>query len=505
VTEITVLNRRYLALFLPFLSSEREKRSGTIEEPFALVEKIRSALRIVAVDAAAAALGISPGLMLADARARVPELIACSHDSAADLALLAWLADGCDRYTPMVALDPPQGLLLDITGCTHLFKQGETGLIRDVSERIMRLGLTLQSACAETPDAARALAQFGGGNTRALPVTALRVAAETHVALHRAGLRVIGDLADRPRAPLAARFGAEIVALLARILGEEDVHITPRRPTPALSFEARFAEPVARTDDILSTLDELTTKAALTLSERACGGRQFEATLFRSDGHVARLGIETGGPAREPARLIRLFRERIDSLNDPLDPGFGYDLIRLDVPVIEHLASEQLQLEGGVVTQAEITALVDRLGVRLGRNRLRHLVPGDSHIPEQTVFELPAIETSSPSLWPAAEPGEPPSRPLHLFEPPQRIEVLAAVPDGPPRRFRWRRTMHDIRLYEGPERIAAEWWKRRDNAGLTRDYYRVEDVRGRRFWLFRHGLYGTEKVNPDWYLHGLFA
>jgi protein ImuB len=201
-----------------------------------------------------------------------------------------------------------------------------------------------------------------------------------------------------------------------------------------------------------------------------------------------------------------LFRERIDSLSDPLDPGFGYDLIRLAVPIVEPLAAKQLQLEGGSAADVEVAALLDRLGVRLGRNRLRRLSAGNSHIPEQACISAPVSEALLPlAAWPQPEMGEPPLRPLTLFAPPQRIEVMAQVPDGPPRRFRWRRTAHDVARYEGPERIAAEWWQRRSMMGLTRDYYRVEDTYGRRFWVFRHGLYGSEKDNPNWYLHGLFA
>jgi protein ImuB len=206
---------------------------------------------------------------------------------------------------------------------------------------------------------------------------------------------------------------------------------------------------------------------------------------------------------------MRLMNERVEGLSDPLDPGFGFDLIRLSVPVTEPLGVSQLRLEGGAAREAEVDALIDRLSTRLGRDRVRRLVALDTHIPEQMQLELPAVEAGQPSAnWPMPASGEPPLRPLHLFDPPQPIEVVAEVPDGPPHRFRWKRKFHEVRRFEGPERIASEWWKRRDGvvdrAGLTRDYYRVEDARGRRFWVFRHGLY-EEKPDPRWYLHGLFA
>ncbi|HWL47179.1 MAG TPA: DNA polymerase Y family protein, partial [Sphingomonadaceae bacterium] len=199
-----------------------------------------------------------------------------------------------------------------------------------------------------------------------------------------------------------------------------------------------------------------------------------------------------------------LFRERIEALADPLDPGFGFDLIRLSVPVIEPLAPAQLRLEGGALAEGELAALVDRLSTRLGRGRFRRFQPRDTHIPDQAALALPAVAAPPPARWPAPPAGEPPLRPLHLFDPPQPIEVIAEVPDGPPCRFRWRRVLHEVTRYEGPERLAAEWWRRDGPPGLTRDYYRVEDARGRRFWLFRHGLY-DEKPDPGWYLHGLFA
>ena len=506
VTKKPLETRRYLAVFLPFLSAERVSKTcgAPPEAPFALTAKVRGAVRVVAIDTRALALGITPGLTLADARARLPELAAFDHDAAADEALLGWLADSCDRYSPMAATDPPQGIVIDIAGCEHPFG-GEAGLTSDLQRRFHRQGLTARVAAADTPDAALARAAFGGSNVHTLPVTALRVDTETHVALRRAGLKTIGHLAARPRGPLAVRFGAAMPVLLARLLGEEDVRITPRRQPPDVQVQHRFAEPVTHSDAVLATLDRLMGEVAVLLSERGTGGRRFEAALFRSDGQVARLGVETGQSTRDPKVLARLFRERIGALSDPLDPGFGYDLIRLAVPVTEPLAPQQLQLEGGAIADDELAALIDRLAARLGRNRVRRFVAGDSHIPEQAVFELPVGEVPPPSVWPIPEPGEPPLRPLTLFDPPHRIEVMAAVPDGPPLWFRWRQSRHDVTRAEGPERIAAEWWKRRSGMGLTRDYYRVEDGRGQRFWLFRHGLYGVERPQPDWYLHGLFA
>jgi protein ImuB len=512
VIDNVLTRRRYLAVFLPLLSAERVRRSSAAppDIPFALVEKVRGAIRLAALDVRALELGLMAGLTLADARARVSELVAIDHDPVADLALLEWLADGCERYTPMAAADPPHGLVLDITGCTHRFPAGEVGLASDLAQRIKRLGLTARLAHASTPDAALALAEFGGTEVSELPVTSIRVGPDIHLSLRRAGLKTIGDLATRPRAPLAARFGEMLPKLLARLLGKQDVRITPRRELPAIWTEARFAEPLARSEQALDVIADLAAEATEAMSQRDVGGRRFEVSLFRTDGHIAHLAIETGLPTRDVALLIRLFRERIDSLADPLDPGFGYDMIRLAVPVAETLTPEQLGLEDNNLAEGEIAALIDRLSIRLGRHRIRRFHPHDTHIPEQAAFELPVQDRTIGVDWPKPADGEPPLRPIQLFDPPQPINVIAEIPDGPPRRFQWQRASHSIVRYEGPERIASEWWRRKEGhmpgkAGLTRDYYRVEDAHGRRFWIFRHGLYGTEKASPGWYLHGLFA
>jgi protein ImuB len=155
------------------------------------------------------------------------------------------------------------------------------------------------------------------------------------------------------------------------------------------------------------------------------------------------------------------------------------------------------------VAEAELAVLIDKLSTRLGRGRVRRFAPRDRHLPEQAELTLPAVDAAPAGEWPMPEAGEPPLRPIHLFDPPQRIEnTTAGFPDGPPRQFRWRRTLHEVAKVEGPERIATPWWTSRQ--APTRDYYRVEDRRGRRFWIFRRGLYG-EVEKPEWYIHGVFA
>ncbi|WP_186437994.1 Y-family DNA polymerase [Chelatococcus daeguensis] len=519
--------RRYLALWFPFLPADRQRRTSPpspaqAEAPLVLVEKVSSALRLAAVDRQGFLLGLTPGLTLADARARIPHLVAVDMDRAADAALLARLADWCDRYTPLVAIEEPDGLVLDITGCVHLFAS-EAGLRRTVMQGLARGGLTVRGSVAGTPQAAAALARFGrkalGRHdivppgeeemaVRPLPAAALGVSPEVLLALTRAGLKTVGDLAERPRAPLAARFGADLPVRLARILGQEDIGISPRRPLPPCLVERRFAEPVAREEDIDAALAGLAHRAGRILAERGEGGRRFEAAFFRADGRVTRLAVATGRPARDAAVVMRLFRERLAALADPLDPGFGFDLLRLAVTACEPLGESQVSLDGRTVEDEEVAALIDRLGARFGAAAVLRPAFVDTHIPERAVRMVPAAldddGTAPPCGWPVERPADPPARPVHLFDPPQPIEALAEVPDGPPLRFRWRRVLHEIARAEGPERIAPEWW--RDEAGEepTRDYYRVEDARGRRFWVFRQGLFG-EAPAPRWFLHGIFA
>jgi protein ImuB len=226
--------------------------------------------------------------------------------------------------------------------------------------------------------------------------------------------------------------------------------------------------------------------------------------------------VETGRPTRDAAALMRLYRERLDSLADPLDPGFGFDLMRLSVLVAEPLGALQPSLDGRAVEEEAVADLVDRLVVRLGRERVIRFAARDSHDPDRESRMLPAARRAGqklghpadkrdrPPAWPVPDLEEPPTRPLQLFDPPQPIETLAEVPDGPPLRFRWRRLLFEVARAEGPERIAREWW-REDGRERTRDYFRVEDKTGRRFWLFRQGLYGRDEGEPRWFLHGVFA
>ena len=489
------------------------------DAPLLITARDKGARIIVAGDPAALALGLAPGLTLAEARALVVDPLVAEADPAADAALLERIADWCDRYTPLVARDGRDGLVLDVTGVAHLFG-GEAALLADCLRRLDALGITALGALAGSPDAARALAHARSGTivppggeadaVRDLPVASLGLDATSTTVLIRAGLKRIGDLLDRPRAPLAARFGADCIDRLAGLVGLVHHPISPRRRVPAVLAERIFCEPVSRRDAIEATLAALLTDLAAILERRGEGGRLFEAVFYRVDGFVRRIAVATTRPNRDPKAILRLFRERLDALVDPLDAGFGFDLIRLGSFRTEPFMPADRLLDGHAAREDDLAALLDRLGARFGPERVLAFLTEETHWPERRSRLVPMLAAPEGASLAAAagEPslpyGEPPLRPLSLLDPPEPVEALAEVPDGPPRSFRWRRALHRVARAEGPERIAPEWWRMADDM-LDRDYYRVEDMEGRRFWLYREGVFGGEAAPPRWYMHGLFA
>jgi protein ImuB len=343
----------------------------------------------------------------------------------------------------------------------------------------------------------------------ALPLSALRIDADIVSELTSLGLKFVADLASRPRAPFAARFGEILLRRLDQALGRLDEPITPRLPVPAAMAEQRFPEPIAREDDVLGTIEQLARRLDIVLERRGEGGRLFQMALFRTDGVVHRLEIGTGAPLHDPPRVRKLFQERLAVLGDACDPGCGYDMVRLSALVTERSDPTQTGLAGGDHAE-ELAHLIDRLGARFGLRRVSRLVLQDTHIPEYAVAAVPAHAACQAAT--AASLGEQDSlsavRPLRLFAKPEPIDAIAEVPDGPPIRFVWRHVTHQVTQVEGPERIAMEWWRNERGQKLTRDYFRVESKAGTRAWLYREGLYGDEvkpPLVPRWYLQGLFA
>ena len=507
-------NRRFLSLWLPRLATDLARRADEVAPgvPLAVVATEKNARRLAAVDAVAARLGLSIGMTLADARARHPALVVCEADRQAEARALERLADAASRYTPLVALDGADGLMLDVSGVAHLFG-GEAGLVADAGARFARARLTLKSGLADTPCAARALAHFGpapiapaGLEGKAfarmfhdLPVAALGVAPALADELSRAGLKRIGDLALRPRAPIAARFGADLIARLDELHGASRPSISPRFPAPDFVAERRFASPILHLEAVEATLARRADDLVALLERRAKGARRLELTLFRVDGAAQRLAVATSRPLNEARAILRLFRERLLH-GEPIDPGFGVDLMRLSCLFAEDAEPSQHAFERAFDAERarSLADLIDRLSARLGPSRVTRETLVDAHWPEQSVVARAAAKGDAEGAA-----LETPMRPLQLFERPEPIEAVAEVPDGPPLKFRWRRVLREAAAIEGPERIAPPWW--RGDGGPTRDYFRVEDAEGRRYWLFREGLYGRETARARWFVHGVFG
>jgi protein ImuB len=548
----SVKRRRILSLWLPRLPTDRIRRKcarsnaapasedasneaasndacindafeGPCDGPCIVVAKENNALQISALNDAAAGLGLEIGLPLANARAVCPDIQVFDADEAADSEALNHIADWCDRFTPLVALDPPHGLFLDITGCAHLFG-GEAAMMAMVCGALQRQGFVVNAAIAGTPVCARTLTRCIPGRIAAageeaaavtpLPVFALGAMDAITRGLRRAGLKTIGDVASRSRPEITARFGAAFTSLLEQALGQTEAPISPRKPLPEYIVEKRFAEPVTTEAVISAALTSLARTLVMAMERQGKGARRLEACFFRTDGAVRSVAVDTGQPVTKGDVIDRLFRERLETIADPLDPGFGFDLIRLSASRTEIVVQQQCDLDANVHDNDELAALIDRIAARIGGGRVMVHLPQGTHIPERAVMALPAqhhLAMSAHADWPARALGEPPLRPLRLFERPEQIQVIAQVPDGPPARFVWRRAAHAVVRAEGPERIAMEWW-RAPSVMLTRDYFRVEDEVGLRFWLYRDGLYDREIVQeedrivqPHWFMHGLFA
>ena len=475
-------------------------------------------MRLSAMNASARQLGLRLSTALADVRAMYPSITVDQVDDQADARLLEAINDWLGRYTPLVGLSPPDGVMLDISGCAHLFG-GEAAMRKDVVRRLYDQGLQARTAIAGTPGAAWAVARYGEKRIIAdselretlqdLPLAALRLEEDKVDALHRVGLKKVADITDRPRAPLAARFGAVLLRRLDQALGLIEEPITPRLPVPPYIAERNFIEPVTHEDYILQTIEHLASELAKRMEERGDGARALQVTLYRVDGAVRRLSVATSKPLRDPRALCRLFKERFSSLTDELDTGCGFDVIRLSITTTEKTEAAQTDIISSATGSNEIDHLIDRLGVRFGTRRVQRLGFAESHIPEYAVTATPASSHAPPVTGEGktshAQDTQGPARPLRLFERPEEIDAIAEVPDGPPARFKWRRVTHEVAHAEGPERIAMEWWRDEKGRTLTRDYFRVEDREGHRFWLYREGLFGQETARPQWYVHGLFA
>jgi protein ImuB len=518
---------------------------------------------LAAVDAAAAVAGLVPGMPLADALSFVPGLATRPAEPEADRAALLRLAEWCGRYSPWTAPDGEAGVKIDISGCAHLWG-GEAELAADLARRLARQGIAHRLAIADTLGAAWALARFGAGDgapliparireaLAPLPVEALRLDPATVQGLRRVGLRHIGELFPVPRAALARRFGEAVARRLDQLDGALPEPLSPLGEAPTRRVRLSFPEPIADPDSLAAATERLAGDLTAWLAREGVGARRLDLGFHRIDGRVEHIRLGTARPSRDPAHLAKLLTARLETI----DPGLGVEDMILAAYSVEELGAEQVGFAGDGAAGDGIAPLVDQLAAQLKPEALARLEPRESHLPERASVAVPLVGEGSGK--PVVIPGRPagsnpepmnttsagdapatasksrgsvvmgsgsrpmgdpgmtgksaelplkPPRPVRLFQPPEPVEAFWMVPDDPPFHFSWRRRRHRVTQADGPERVAEEWWQpgeEVDRDDTIRDYYRVEDEEGRRFWLFRAGLPGFDRP-PRWYVHGVFA
>jgi len=487
-----------------------------------LVESGVHGVRVACANALARADGIGPGMALPSARAILPDLAAQPIDRTADARALKALALWARRYSPWTHIDGRDGLKLDITGAAHLFG-GEAQLMADLSARLTRFGVIHALGLADTRNAAWAMARFGRDDTRLvppgeteaalspLPVAALNLDTDSTRLLRRLGLASIGQLIALQRSSLERRFHsaeppAAVLTRLDEALGRRGTPFSALAPEPVRHVRLTCPEPLITLDAIRLGLERLLPDLAAILEKHGEGARRVVFQICRVDGSVAHIEIGISRATREPKHLMRLFAEKLEQL----DPGFGVDALILDALRVERTQATPrslAELGAGHASRDSDAAdrLADRLTARFGERAVRRLAPRDRWLPEHAEAEVTTAQAAAKTTRALTPTAPLPPRPLRLLDRPEAIEALAQVPDGPPARFTWRRVRRRVVRAEGPERIAAQWWSDLDGRNTPRDYYAVEDNEGRRYWLFRDGLYGAPETPPTWYVHGLFT
>lgn len=495
--------------------------------PLALVSEGTHGTVIDAVNAAAREVGAKPEQRLTDARAIYPLLEVHPSDQAGDAAFVERLTRWAHRWSPWTAIDAwgngRDGLHLDTTGAAHCFG-GEAAMLADMHSRYAAMGLASRTAIAPTIGGAWALARFADDGTivdeaglrtalAPLPVEALRIGADTALLLRRVGLKTIGALADVPTLALARRFRslglakrfasrkadapANPLHRLQQAFGQIAEPVAPLAERTLYRVCSQVMEPIRHTALLEPVLADLARDLCEQLFTGQQGLRAAQFDAFRVDGAMQSLHARTAAPVRAPDHVARLFTEGLTTL----DAGFGFDAFVLTAPYHDDMAAHQAGLDEEPVEGIALPELIDRLCARIGAGRVNRPVPYASHMPERSIGWCPALQGEL-ALAEAAPAKE---RPIRLFDRPEPVTVIYATPEGPPRRFRWRRCLHDVVKVEGPERIAPEWWRERSTARL-RDYYKVEDENGRRFWIYRGGMVDDGRGGPpEWFMHGLFA
>ncbi|PDT15416.1 nucleotidyltransferase [Rhizobium sp. J15] len=501
---------RVVSVFFPTFATDRLRRADPsipAEMPLVVVARSGSKRWLSAVDANAARLGLHVGMAAAKAQALVHGLRAVDADPAADHAALERLTLwALSQYSPVVAADPPDGIVMDTEGADHL-QGGEELMLSGLVNRFRARGLPARAVVADSWGAAYGLARairevrvIAKGKTAdavtPLPLSALRLSAETVISLRTLGFQTVGELAATPRAPLSLRFGPEIGRRLDQMFGRVAEPIDPIRCPEIVEVDRAFAEPIGAAETIGKYISLLVRKLCRELQAKGLGVRRTDLIVYRVDNTIQALRAGTAKPVRDVAWLTKLLRDRIERI----DPGFGIEKLSLAASMVEPL--DDRQIVSGLVEAAEVdvTSLIDILGNR-GTLRIYRLAPVASDVPERSVQRISPIADENGETWPMTWP-----RPVRLMDRPELIEVMALLPDHPPVWFTWRGKRRRVKRADGPERIFGEWWRRTSEWVAVRDYFSVEDEMGERYWIYRSG----DGIDPEtgshrWFIHGTFS
>jgi protein ImuB len=498
--------KRFVTIWFRQLKTDwfANRQPSLRSEPFVLAAPDHGRIVITEVNDIARSQEVVGGMVVADARAILPALNIIDDPPGLAEKLLRSIAVWCIRYTDIVAIDPPNGIIMDVTGCAHLWG-GESKYIRDINLHLTNRGYQVRACIADTIGTAWAVTHYGNTNPIVergkqmetliqLPASALRLESETVDRLHKLGLHQIRHFIAMPRSALRRRFGKELLLSLDRALGNEDEPVTPVIPVEPWRERLPCLEPIVTATGIEIALQRLLERICKKLQQEEMGIRQAVFSGFRVDGKQEKIEIGTHRATHQTTHLYKLFENKICTI----EPGLGIELFMIEAIKTEKCLPRQEKI-WDISTGLEDTGLselLDRLTNRFGSSPIHRFLPDEHHLPEYSYKESVSLAESPATTWNIDRP-----RPLQLLSRPQSIEVAAPIPDYPPMHFRYLGKLHTIKKSDGPERIEPEWWI---GDGSHRDYYAVEDDQGQRFWLFRSGRY-CENETPKWFIHGFFA
>ncbi|MGB6229800.1 MAG: DNA polymerase Y family protein [Litorimonas sp.] len=500
---------RLLHLYFPHLPLDRWARREDVRlwGPFAVSERRGNSDQILCANPHALHAGVRPGLSVTDAHAICPDLLTEGSDPVRDARLLSALRVWADRFSPRVALDPPDGLVLDVSGCAHLFG-GEVRFATLVRQEVEDLHVKARVAIANTRRAARGFARFGGEATLVtdaqrehvsvarLPIAALDLDASVQTDLRRIGVETIGDLSQFKSSELARRFSMRVPAALDEIFGHRFDPVVPSARPPAFAARMTLPEEIAHVEAVMNMLERLSDRVCQRLTERGYAARGFALSLSCVDGATHELSISFAVPTRTVEPILRQFRRPVEALR----MDFGAERFRL---VALHAETfQERQIQAGDATEAgrdAVARALTTLGNRLGFDRIVRPVAGADNAPErETAFALLVGERTQTPTDPRAYP-----RPEIVITP-YRLHVTSK--GRPPRAFSYQGEDFKTCMSEGPERIAPFVWDepRHPFEARLRDYWRVR-VSGasngpRLFWLMHFPHHPEE----GWYLCGEF-